>query len=240
MLKRGRSRKQVSKIRGNKNTRKIAKTGNRGQCQCMRGCPNRSLPGLHFCKYHMKNCPRNPPLSGFEPTYNPMMWNKSRALRETHNCFSYAMNIHDPKQVQKCMDDSEECEAPFHQPGSPSGYEHFSSKTLKTCPNMVARILGDNPDIRMTTFESRCPANTSKIALVVDPKEDYHFFRQDSNMLWSHKAGARPVKNIDAAGHTIWDPQLAYLNYDSNELNYSIFCSYLCIPRIKKLYLMAS
>ena len=105
---------------------------------------------------------------------------------------------------------------------------------------MVARILGDNPDIRMTTFESRCPVSTSKIALVVDPNEDYHFFRQDSNMLWSHKAGARPVKNVDAVGRTIWDPQLAYLNYTNGDssLNYSVFCSYLCVPRIKKLYLL--
>jgi len=105
---------------------------------------------------------------------------------------------------------------------------------------MVARILGDNPDVRMTTFESRCPDGTSKIALVVDPKEDYHFLRQDSNMLWSHKAGARPVKNVDAVGRTIWDPQLAYLNYTNadSSLNYSIFCSYLCVPRIKKLYLL--
>lgn len=188
----------------------------------------------------MTKCPRNSPLSGYEPNYEPKRWNAKRSLRETHNCFSYSMNIHDPKQVQLCIDESEECEAPFHQPGSPSGYHQFSSKKLKTCPNMIARILGDNPDIRMTTFESRCPRDSSKIALVVDPKEDYHFLRQDSNMLWSHKAGARPVKNIDAAGHTIWDPQLSYLNYTTGDgtLDYSIFCAYLCVPRIKKLYLL--
>jgi hypothetical protein len=92
----------------------------------------------------------------------------------------------------------------------------------------------------MTTFETRCPANTSKIALVVDPKEDYHFLRQDSNMLWSHKAGARPVKNVDAAKSTIWDPQAAFLDYedDGGSLNYSVFCAYLCVPRTKKLYLL--
>jgi hypothetical protein len=236
-----RTKKKSPPIKTNlSRTRKITKTGRSGQCQCIQTCTNPSLPGQHFCKYHMSKCPRSSPLSGFEPVYDPHMWNKTRALRETHNCFSYAMNINDPKQTQKCMDDSEECEAPFHQPGSPAGYEHFSSKKIKTCPNMVARILGDNPDISMTTFESRCPVNTSKIALIVDPKEDYHFLRQDSNMLWSHKAGAQPVKNIDAGGSTIWGPQLAFMNFKMNNsmLNYSVFCAYLCVPRAKKLFLL--
>lgn len=221
-------------------TRRITHTGNKHQCQCLRTCTERVLPGKHFCRHHSIACPRISPLSGYEPHYEPKRWNTRRALRETHNCFSYAMNINDPKQIDQCTDNSENCNAPFHQPGSPSGYDHFSSKKLKTCPNMVARILGDNPDIRMTTFESRCPAHTSKIALVVDPKEDYHFLRQDSNMLWSHKAGARPVKNVDAVGHTIWDPQLSHLNYidAGGTLNYRIFCAYLCIPRTKKLYLL--
>jgi len=239
MLKRGYSKKKRMNSK-RKHTRKITKTGSRGRCQCIQSCKSPALPGTHFCRIHMNKCPRISPLSGFEPNYEPKRWNSTRALRETHNCFSYSMNINDPKQIQLCMDESEECEAPFHQPGSPSGYHGFTSKKLKTCPNMIARILGDNPDIRMTTFETRCPVNTSKIALVVDPKEDYHFLRQDSNMLWSQKAGARPVKNVDAAGHTIWDPQLSYLNYTSGDatLNYSIFCAYLCVPRIKKLYLL--
>lgn len=105
---------------------------------------------------------------------------------------------------------------------------------------MIVRILGDNPDISMTTFESRCPVNKSKIALVVDPNEDYHFLRQDSNMLWSHKAGARPVKNTDAKQHLIWDPSLADLDYTVGKgvLNYTVFCGYMCVPRKKNLFLL--
>jgi len=188
----------------------------------------------------MRGCPRAAPLSGCEPEYQPNLWNKARSLRETHNRFSYAMNVNDPNQVKQCQDNTKECEAPFHQPGSAAGYKRFDSKRPKTCPNMMLRILGDNPDMGMTTFESRCPVNMSKIALVVDPKEDYHFLRQDSNMLWSHKAGARPVKNVDANGHLIWDPQLANLDYtnDGGDLNYTMFCSYMCVPRKKNLFLL--
>lgn len=104
---------------------------------------------------------------------------------------------------------------------------------------MVARILGDNPNVEMTNFEGKCPAGTSKIALVVDESDDYHFFRQDSNGYWSHKPGARSVTNVDAAGHKIWDPRMAYLDYTNNEgkLNYDIFCSYMCVPRETPLYL---
>lgn len=104
---------------------------------------------------------------------------------------------------------------------------------------MIARILGDNPNVKMTTFEAKCPDHTSKIALVVDQSEDYHFFRQDANKYWSHKPGGRFVTNMDAAGHKIWDPRIAYLDYTTDEgyLNYNVFCSYMCVPRTEPLYL---
>jgi hypothetical protein len=150
------------------------------------------------------------------------------------------MNVNDPKQIARCFGKNE-CNAPFHQPGAAAGYKRFRADNPKTCPNMMARILGDNPNIRMTTFEEKCPANTSKIALVVDESDDYHFFRQDSNGYWSHKPGARRVTNRDAAGQLIWDPQLAYLDYtaenNNSRLNYDIFCSYMCVPRTLPLYL---
>ena len=217
----------------------MLRTGRPNHCQCDSGCPRPSLRGSAFCRVHQGNCTRLSPLSGGEPVYEPMRWNKKLAIRETHNCFSYAMNVNDPKQVAKCKDENN-CEPPFHQPGSAAKFKRFNSKRPKTCPNMVIRIRGDNPDILMATFEERCPANMSKIALVVDPKEDYHFLRQDSNMYWSHKAGARPVTNVDALGHPIWDPQLANLYYKSKngDLNYTFFCAYMCVPRNKGLYLL--
>ena len=221
-------------------TRKIKKTGGPNQCQCQIGCPKPSIKGKPFCKQHILGCSRQSPLSGCEPDYEPGRWNKAREIQETHNCFSYSMNVNDPKQIAKCAE-LENCDPPFHQPGSAAGYKPFSSKRPKTCPNMMLRIMGDNPDISMTTFEARCPVDKSKIALVVDPRDDYHFLRQDSNMLWSHKPGGRPVKNVDARGHLIWDPSLADFNYISAEkgdLNYSIFCSYMCVPRKKGLFLM--
>lgn len=104
---------------------------------------------------------------------------------------------------------------------------------------MVARLVGDNPMLKVTNFPSKCPKGTSKIGLVVDADEDYHFYRQDSNSLWSHKPGGTAVTNKDADGNLIYDPKLANRNYtkDGSTLNYDVFCSYMCVPRDRPLYL---
>ena len=93
--------------------------------------------------------------------------------------------------------------------------------------------------IRMSSFETKCPKGASKIALVVDQSDDYHFLRQDANRFWSQKSGARPVTNLDASKHKIWDPRLCDLNFSNNEgvLNHDVFCGYMCVPRQRPLYL---
>lgn len=213
--------------------KKVSRTGSKNQCQCSSDCKNKTLKGKHFCEEHCQSCPRVSPLSGFEPDYQPDHWNKNYNIKETHNCFAYAFNINDKEQMKKCNDPK--CDVPFHQPGRASGYPKFKSSRPKTCPNMMARLIGDNPNLSMATFEEKCPIGTSKIALIVDENEDYHFLRQDSNKMWSHKAGSRAVANIDAAGKHIYDPALADYNYKKNSngyLNYDTFCSYMCVPRI--------
>lgn len=210
----------------------------KAHCQCSPNCKQTPHLGSAFCSQHSQTCSRKSPLSGYEPAYEPQRWNGKKELRETHNCFAYAMNVHDPKQVKACMM-NKDCNVPFHQPGSASGHPGFRSRKFKTCPDMVARLLGDNPSMKMTTFEGKCPAHTSKIALVVDPDEDYHFFRQDSNGLWSHKPGGTAVTNLDANESLIYDPALASRNYtpSGSKLNYDTFCSYLCVPRDRPLHL---
>ena len=55
-----------------------------------------------------------------------------------------------------------------------------------------------------------CPNGSYKIAFVVS-SNDYHFYRQDSDGLWSHKRGLCSVEREDAASHLIIDPQEAAL-----------------------------
>jgi len=213
----------------------------------------------------MDFCPRRAPLSGAEPRYEPARWNEKKQVRLTHNCFSYAFNIIDKKQIEACKKNSK-CFTAFHQPGSISGFPKFNNVDPKTCPNMISRLLGDNPnDIDPCQFEERCPEGTSKIALVVDQDQDYHFLRQDqpssdelnrnpTNPIgyFSQKSGSLAVTNKDAVGHEIFDVELAYHNFapvpsskkeehgkkgEENSLNYDKLCGYFCVPRNKPIFI---
>lgn len=148
------------------------------------------------------------------------------------------MNIHDPKQIVACQKDPK-CSVPYHQPGSAGGYPPFSKSPLKSCPEMTARIRGENPTVTVTTFEGLCPYGTSKIALAVDPNEDYHFWRQDDTGWWSGKPGSMKVTDKDASGRRVYDPSLADRDFtdDNGELNYTEFCSFYCVPRNRALFM---
>lgn len=164
--------------------------------------------------------------------YNPKLWNSKKELRETHNCYAYAWNIIDLKLIMECLA-SPNCNTGFPQPGYAAGRKTWDSSQVKTCPDMITRILGDNPTVTRSTFLDTCPVGTSKIALVVDPDEDYHFLRQDADGWWSQKGGAKPVVKVDASNHPIWNPELADHNW-TNELgilDYEVFCGFMCVPR---------
>jgi hypothetical protein len=203
------------------------------KCQCTSLCKNPPLDNSPFCSKHIKFCSRQSPLSGFEPKFDPTLYNKHKGVKESLNCFAYAFDYKKLPKIKNCNKDS--CSVPFPQPGRASGYPKWSKVNGKRCPDLTSRLFGDVPDLKMASFEGRCPKNYSKIALVVDEDEDYHFYRQDSNGYWSHKPGATDVTYIDATGRPIYDPQLASRLYPNSELNYDQFCSYLCAPKRNNL-----
>jgi hypothetical protein len=199
----------------------------------------------------MNFCKRRAPLNGYEPKYEPERWNKKKEIRLTHNCFSYAFNIIDQKQIDACFSNAE-CYTAFHQPGSVSGFKKFTDEDPKTCPNMIGRMFGDNlGDIIPCAFEKKCPKGMSKIALVVDEDQDYHYFRQDAPTedelkrnpknpigYFSQKGGAMPVTNKDALGNRIFDVELAYHNFKPNiNLDYDLSCGYFCVSRDRPLFI---
>ena len=163
-------------------------------------------------------------------------WNTNESLKDSHNCFAYAIDTVDAKLINDCKETAG-CEVGFPQPGYDSGYKEFSKQKEKGCADMVMRMWGDNPKVSTTKFTSRCQAGTSKIALIVDPKRDYHFLRQDPDGYWSHKPGSLPVKRVDASDRPILRPDRALFVYKDakDPLIYSDFCGYFCVPRGKAL-----
>ncbi len=128
----------------------------------------------------------------------------------------------------------------YHQPGGVNGLTHILDYADKrTCPTMDRLIRSDVPEIKRTTFKARCPRGSSKIAMVMHPGEDYHFFRQDADGWWSHKDGANPVKRYDAEREPIWNPKTAARDYrpKGSFLNYRDFCGFYCVPRRKTVKL---
>ena len=48
-----------------------------------------------------------------------------------------------------------------------------------------------------------------KVALVIAPGEDYHWYRQNTDGTWSGKAGTTEATKLDASRHVIKDPEKA-------------------------------
>jgi hypothetical protein len=154
-----------------------------------------------------------------------------------HNCFAYALNILSKVLADKC---STENVCNTHQPGEVS---KWPAMTGKTCPNLIARILGDGQYSTKGTYsdgqyipieyDQKCPKGTSKIAFIIDTERDYHVLRVDDTGYISHKGGQGPATDRDAQGHKIADVRRANFNYSDkpDKLNYTHFCGYFCISR---------
>jgi hypothetical protein len=149
------------------------------------------------------------------------------------------MDVLDPAQLTQCVGKPKGCRLMYHQPGSTQNMSsELHTDEGRRCAVVERLMMADEPALQRTTFEAKCPAGSSKIAMVVDPGDDYHFYRQDSNGMWSHKDGANPVKRVDAEAQLIWDPRTAARDYRPRSyLNYTDFCGFYCAPRRKTVRL---
>ncbi len=72
-----------------------------------------------------------------------------------------------------------------------------------------------------------CPAGSYKVALVTyfesSTNKDYHWYRQDSDGLWSHKLGHLAISRLDESGNPIIDPMLC------DRDNYPTFVGYFAV-----------
>jgi hypothetical protein len=155
----------------------------------------------------IQTCPDSPP-------YEPARWNSPPVINST-NCYAYAAN--DPDG---------------HPPGKPQPGEHCGhpSSSVDDCASVGAGAVCDG--MVVAPKPPACKPGYYVVALVLDPGVDYHWYRQDDNGLWSHKPGNTAVRNVDASGNPITNPEAANRNYSANGgPNYSVFCGYYYVPK---------
>ena len=147
------------------------------------------------------------------PVYNPGTWNDPGHVG-TNNCYSYACNVlHPPGPIH------------YPQPGEDHGYNlpfNFNCIDVKVGARKDGLKNGDN---------GQCPCGYIKVRLYIgsdvhppdqpnlDLGRDYHWYRQDSNGLWSSKHGGTPV-----------GPQVNNPDADAHSWGYNVFCGTMCAP----------
>lgn len=183
--------------------------------------------------------------------FSPNVWNNNIHIKGSHNCYAYMLNdinsdlINIYENNYKNNNNSKN-KYINPQPG------HFCGMTKKvnkeadtTCDIIFQRVLCDNPSIKVFTDNKTILKHDARVmnttdlnqivydndthylgALSIDDKDKmYHFYRQDNNMLWSHKDGGKAATNLDNKGNLISDPKTA------DRGRYNTFCGYLLLPK---------
>ncbi len=174
------------------------------------------------------------PTNGYELNYSPNDW--SGIIEPLTNCFQYMLNCQAKpwSPTQPWI---------FAQPGD---YSHNSIIGYESDPDIIVYAVDNDVNYYNEEFNTTkifepiekydiCPLGSYKVALVIgeypinnnETGYDYHWYRQDSDGLWSHKRGGSPVTRIDSATRYIIDPELASRNYP--DCNYSTFVGFFAV-----------
>ena len=154
------------------------------------------------------------PLSGSEQDYNPDLWNLDSNIKNSHNCYSYAMGKIVPKLYSKA------------QPGYSTGFRHISNKDFK-CNEFAKRLTKDAALSYLEDFDTPCKKGLYKVFLALDTPNDYHWWKQNSDGYWSHKPGSTEVTDLDADGQKIKNPVMSNRNFKHR--NYKLPCFFACV-----------
>ena len=145
---------------------------------------------------------------------DPQKWNDNDNIKNTHNCYTYALGKIIPGLGSKA------------QPGYASGFDHIDDNDYD-CASFRERLKKDSPGSYLEKFDNSCIPGFYKVFLALDPQNDYHWWKQNSSQYWSHKPGSTDVVNVDSDGKKIKNPLIANRKYDS--LNYYKPCFFACV-----------
>lgn len=138
------------------------------------------------------------------PPYGPAFWNDGGAVQLGNNCYNYGNNKETGTRAQ---------------PGKASGIT-LAWPADMNCTAVINAAVADG--IEVLPASGTCPDKKDKIALVVAPLWDYHWYRLDNGGMWSHKPGRTRATNLDNSGNPISNPETA------NRGTYTDFCGYHC------------
>jgi len=141
------------------------------------------------------------------PIYDQHKWNDNPNIKWHNNCYNYACD-------RILFNDKS-------QPGRASGHV----LNLYKCNEVTNASISDG----LLKKEGSEPLEICyhKVALFVCPGIDYHWYRQDDNLQWSHKPGRSNAMNVDESGNIITDPRTA------NRGRYTKFCGFFWVCQQK-------
>ncbi|MDD1017332.1 hypothetical protein [Pseudomonas rubra] len=137
------------------------------------------------------------------PPYDPGKWNNNPTVLRNNNCYNYG---------------NDTITNTFAQPGRGAGQE---GPYPPTCKDTSAAAVRDG--LKSIPNPDTTPTEGHLVALVVSTTPgffDYHWYRRDSNGMWSHKPGQTAARNTDNSGRLISDPR----NCDRGP--YNNFCGF--------------
>ena len=154
---------------------------------------------------------------GYELAYNPSYWNGSRI--KYANCYYYAMNVV-----------SSSNNINHQQPGYLAGniYASLTGYNIFLAAKRDVPYFSNVVSIRSSSQTEVPGVKEYKVALVIAPGFDYHWYRQNPNGTWSHKRGQTAVTNVDASGYIISNPQTCNRKY-SSIVNYTTFAGFYIV-----------
>lgn len=134
--------------------------------------------------------------------YNPGAWNDGDGVQSANNCYNYACDMQTDT---------------FAQPGRASGSMYQNPDCGEVSNGARSDGLTD------VDCDQSCSCEAHKVALVVWPGYDFHWYQYNCDGTWSHKPGSTPATNLDNSGNPITDPRTA------DRGPYTIFCGCFCV-----------
>ena len=140
------------------------------------------------------------------PPYAPSVWNDNNGIQFSNNCYNYACDLRTDT---------------YAQPGLATGNQYNSID----CRQVGAGAMSDGLVWVEADKGCGCAECQHRVALVIAPGYDFHWYRLDRSGRWSHKPGGTEATNLDNSGNPINDPRAA------DRGPYTVFCGFYCVKK---------